>query len=173
MNITNSGMINDDGSAATGLNSSNKVINRIPKNNYTGEEIVGDDADKDMTVFDPCKYNRKNCKYCDVYGNCMYETCIFDMDENPPINKQVVVKCEICTAEFSVDTKEMKSYICPSCRSRILAAEKLPFTCMHCGKQQNHYSKWMFSRLCDECLDKYIFNDVCKNYDFGGRHAPA
>ena len=55
-------MINDDGSAATGINSSDKVINRIPKDNYTGEEIVGDDADKDMTVCDPCKYNRKNCK---------------------------------------------------------------------------------------------------------------
>ena len=81
MNITNSGMINDDGSAATGINSSDKVINRIPKDNYTGDEIVGDDADKDM-ILNNGKKNYGDLIHVNIIGRivntvmCMVTVCM-------------------------------------------------------------------------------------------------
>lgn len=172
--LNNDGTLNDDGTPKTNTNSSSSVQNvETLKSAYGTEEIVGDDQDKIMCSFDPCKYNKASCKYIDNHGRCVAETCLFDKNETPVLTNQFWSKCIICNKEFSIDPREMKAYICDSCFARIHAAEVLPFTCIHCGKTQDHPSKLMFSRICDECFDYKLFNDVCKNFARGDKHAPA
>ena len=164
MRYTSNGSINDDGSIKNNINSSETAVNKVkakttPYSMNNQKEIVGDNANKEMIQFEPCKYNRTKCKYIDIYGNCMAENCLFDYEETPPLTKQYYTECIFCKQKFSVDPKEMKSYICPSCLKRINEREVLPFTCVHCGKKQNHPSVIPFSGICDECFSHELFND--------------
>lgn len=162
--LKNSNTDNSDGSIRSKDNSSEAVHeqSKTPKTAFAmnnDKEVVGDNPNEVMRQFDPCKFNRKNCKYCDLYGNCMAENCLFDEEETAPLTKQFYTECIICHQKFSVDPKEMKSYICKSCLDRIHAREVLPFTCVHCGKQQNHPAVIPFSGICDECFSHELFNN--------------
>ena len=112
-----------------------------------------------MMQFEPCKYQKKKCKYIDINGLCMAENCLFDSEETPVLTKKFWTECLICKKTFCIDPREMRVPFCPSCIARMQQAEVLPFTCIHCGKQQNHPSKIIFSRMCDECISHQLFND--------------
>ena len=158
------GAINDDGTIKTADNNSDANVqihsqSKSPFQLNTNKEIVGDNADKEMMQFEPCKYNNKNCKYADIYGVCMAENCLFDKEETPVLTEAFFTECIICKKKFQANPREMKAYICPSCLERIQRTEVLPFTCVHCGKKQNHPSKIPMSGICDDCFDHELFND--------------
>lgn len=158
------GETNDDGTIKTADNNSDAVkqVREEKKSSYSldsEKEITGDNPDSEMMQFEPCKYNNKKCKYADVYGVCVAENCLFDNDEKPTLTESFFTECIICKNKFKVNPRNMKAYICPSCIERIQRTEVLPFTCVHCGKKQNHPSKIPMSGICDDCFDHELFND--------------
>ena len=162
MSVT--GEINDDGTIKTSDNDSNKVKvtrkdSRSPFSLNSGKEVLGDNYNKEMMQFEPCKYDNKKCKYVDIYGVCMAENCLFDKEETAPLTEAFYTECIICKSVFKINPREMKAYICPSCLARIQKTEVLPFTCCHCGKKQNHPSQIPMSGICDDCFYHELFND--------------
>ena len=59
----------------------------------------------------------------------------------------------------------MRVPFCDRCIARMQKAEVLPFTCINCGKEQNHPSLIMFSSICDYCVKFKLFNNTCKKFD--------
>jgi len=117
-------------------------------------EMKGDGADDPKVQFDPCKYKDNECKYIDNYGNCIFENCIFDQEETPPLVKLWWFKCIFCGKPQSIDPRHKKIHVCNVCLNRIHSAEVLPFTCRYCGKSQRKESTWIFSNVCDDCVAK-------------------
>ena len=158
----NDGTLNPDGSISYGGNSSTLATSQNAKAAMTlkgTKEIQGDNPNREMKQFEQCKYKRESCKYIDLYGNCMAENCLFDQEECPPLTKKYFTECIICKEKFCVDPRDMRAYICQSCLDRIHRVEALPFTCVHCGKQQHHPAKIPFSGIRDECFNNELFND--------------
>lgn len=104
------------------------------------------------------------CKFRDIDGRCAFEHCIYDGYELPNITKKFMTRCVICTKEFEMDPRFMKAHICTSCLQRIQKAEKLPFTCICCGTQQDKPSIIPFSSICDYCVSYKLFNTSCVRY---------
>lgn len=163
---------NDDGTPRTASNNSEANIPRQGRPRRQRDQIEGDNADLVLQQFDPCKYNNTKCKHIDNRGNCCYENCIFDKEETPVMMEQFWTHCIICDNEFSINPRNMKAYICDSCRERLFKAEKLPFTCIFCGRQQEKPARVIFSQTCDECFDYVVDNRGCRKYEKGGGHGP-
>lgn len=128
------------------------------------EEITGDGQTDDLLQYDICSRLAEidTCMYRDVYNYCALENCAWD--ELPNNTPDWWYNCEICNQTTSADPRGIRSYWCESCRSRIRQAEELPFTCRFCGKKQYSPSQWMFSRVCDDCI-QHLYNKNCKKYD--------
>jgi hypothetical protein len=177
----NFGDMNADGTIRTSDNTESLAFEQNQKAAFskTGiKEVKGDNADRQMQQFEECKYHKKSCKYIDIYGNCMAENCLFDQEECAPLTKKYWTVYTICKEKFSVDPKEMREYFCQSCLDRIHAVEVLPFTCVHCGKQQHHPARIPFSGICDECFSNELFNDqyVVENHSYhraNGDYSPS
>ena len=175
------GITNPDGSVRTSDNTESLKYEQNKKAAFskTGtKEVKGDNADRQMLQFEECKYHKEACKYIDVYGNCMAENCLFDQEETPPLTKKYWTICTICKEKFSVDPREMREYFCQSCLDRIHAREVLPFSCVHCGKSQQHPAIIPFSGICDECFHNELFNDqyVVENHHYhrkDGGYSPS
>lgn len=123
------------------------------------KEVTGDNQDKStLKSFDQCKYLDsdwgKGCRYKDTADNCIFETCVVEGDEMPTMNKIWTFKCLICGTVTAVPSSNMKIMFCQACLDRIKEAENLPFTCRYCGRQQHSRSSWLFSRVCDSCIEK-------------------
>ena len=156
------GITNPDGSVRTSDNTESLAYEQNKKAAFSKngtKEVKGDNADRQMLQFEECKYHKEACKYIDLYGNCMAENCMFDQEETPPLTKKYWTICSICKEKFSVDPREMREYWCQSCLDRIHAREVLPFTCVHCGRKQNHPAVIPFSGICDYCFNHELFND--------------
>ena len=156
------GITNPDGSVRTSDNTESLAYEQNKKAAFSKngtKEVKGDNADRQMLQFEECKYHKEACKYIDLYGNCMAENCMFDQEETAPLTKKYWTICSICKEKFSVDPREMREYWCQSCLDRIHAREVLPFTCVHCGRKQNHPAVIPFSGICDYCFNHELFND--------------
>jgi hypothetical protein len=156
------GITNPDGSVRTSDNTESLAYEQNKKAAFSKngtKEVKGDNADRQMLQFEECKYHKEACKYIDIYGNCMAENCMFDQEETAPLTKKYWTICSICKEKFSVDPREMREYWCQSCLDRIHAREVLPFTCVHCGRKQNHPAVIPFSGICDYCFNHELFND--------------
>lgn len=132
----------------------NQNLEIIGEGQRTGDQLVAMEKCRKLD-----EDTDKQCKYIDNYGNCIFDNCIWDMNEIPNTTKKWWYKCIICDQPSSINPRYMKAHICQSCQDRMWAAEKLPFKCVHCGKTQNHPSKLMFSGICDECFKHEVFND--------------
>lgn len=156
------GITNPDGSVRTSDNTESLAYEQNKKAAFSktgSKEVEGDNANRQMLQFEECKYHKEACKYIDLYGNCMAENCMFDQEECAPLTKKYWTICSICKEKFSVDPREMREYWCQSCLDRIHAREVLPFTCVHCGRKQNHPAVIPFSGICDYCFNHELFND--------------
>lgn len=124
------------------------------KNQY--EEIKGDNQNESLEQLEMCKYlvqgEDKPCRHRDIYGRCTFENCVLDSEESPLRSKKWWFQCIICKHPTSIEPDGLRVPFCESCISRMNEAEVLPFTCRYCGKKQYTPSKWMFSRVCDECI---------------------
>ncbi len=100
--------------------------------------------------FEECPHKDFNCKFRDIAGNCIWETCVVD-NVNPPQVELWYFKCAICGLEDAVKPQEMRVPFCRSCLKRMNNVEKLPHTCRYCGKTINSPAAFMFSGICDEC----------------------
>lgn len=139
-------------------------------------EIVGEGQNEEKVQFERCKYKDANekskhaeggdgkCKYMDTRGYCIFENCLYDQEETPPTVEYWWFECIVCKQPDIINPKNMKIHWCHSCIRRANEAEVLPFTCRYCGSQQNHPSQWMFSRVCDDCIDK-LYWPHCDNYE--------
>lgn len=139
-------------------------------------EMQGDgqiDDPEQVVSFEICKMLDKDdehhCKYMDIANKCIFDQCIYDTEELPKFTRKWYTKCLICTEVFARDPRYMKAPFCDSCISRMQAAEKLPFTCVNCGKKQNHPAIIMFSSTCDYCTQHKLFNTCCLKF----RMSPA
>jgi len=114
--------------------------------------------------FDQCSYDVE-CNYRDaVSGNCIFETCILQNSEQPKTETLWYFKCIICDNIDCIQPNQMKGFICSECISRMQAAEKKPFTCVFCGKEQSTHTKMgIFGQVCDECFSKLWRAINCKN----------
>lgn len=101
--------------------------------------------------FEEC--DQKDCIYYNETGYCSRETCMWE-NELAITAPMMLNKCKVCDETFGIDPRTMDIQICPSCLSRMLKAEKKPFTCVMCGKKQSHNSKIFLSGLCDKCFSK-------------------
>ena len=108
--------------------------------------------------FDTCTHTEISCKNRDENGKCIYETCVYDNKEVPGAVTLHKYKCMFCDEVEYRDPREMKIQLCDSCLKRALKAEKLPFTCVFCGEEQDHVSKIFLSGICDTCFSK--LNDL-------------
>lgn len=136
--------------------------------NIGTEEVTGDKYIENPIRFELCKHlatdkNNEHCKWIDNQGYCPFECCIKDEGEQPPERKGWTFTCIICGNPCTMEPKNMKIHWCRSCIEKAQDAEKLPFTCRYCGKEQNKRSQWMFSKVCDECIPK-LYSPNCKNY---------
>lgn len=123
------------------------------------KEVIGDNQDKEkLEAFSTCKYLDtefgKGCKYKDTKDKCIWENCILDGAELPKPNLLWTFNCLICGTTTSVTTSNMKIMFCKECLERIKTAEHLPYTCRYCGRVCHGRSKWLFSQLCDQCIEK-------------------
>ena len=143
-------------------------------------ELEGTTAKRDNNPDNMCAHNiclrieedgDKECKFRDVDSRCAFEHCIYDGSELPPITKKFMTTCIICTKPFEIDPRHMKAHICSSCIQRIQKMEKLPFTCICCGSQQDKPSIIPFSSICDYCVSYKLFNTSCINYEEGAMAA--
>lgn len=136
------------------------------------DEVKGANQNETLQQCEPCMYTSQypECRHRDAYGRCEYENCIWDEQETSLTTKKIWFNCIICNGLTSRSPQGKESHICESCRSRMKDAEQLPFTCRYCGKSQYTPSKWMFSKVCDECIDK-LYSPNCKNYSNIGSHS--
>lgn len=144
----------------------------------TDEELKGDNQDTPLESFNICKYAHQNekseysmvshsCKYADCFSRCTRESCVFEKDEHPALAHKFWVTCIFCRDKFSIDPKQMDVPICSRCRQIIANHLKLPFVCAHCGASVNEYTAMPFTRLCSDCLSKYVFNEACVHFELG------
>lgn len=132
------------------------------------EEIKGDNQDKTPEQFNECVRLKDDkdlhCKYMDNNNKCIFENCLYAHEETPTTVLQWWFTCIICKRPDAIMPKDMKIHWCQSCINRANEAEVLPFQCRYCGSYQNKPSEWMFSRVCDKCVDKFLYQPRCKNY---------
>ena len=102
--------------------------------------------------FEECTYD-KLCKFRDVNGKCIFETCIVQ-NTMPPTTLLWYFNCIICKNVDSIRPDRMKIHACKSCIDRMNDAEVLPFECRFCGATVNSPSPWMFSKLCPSCIGR-------------------
>lgn len=140
-------------------------------NSSSEQELIGEGQidDPELVVsFEKCKYieqdTQHKCKYRDIDDRCIFDHCVWDKNELPRQTRKWYTQCIICTKVFSRDPRYMKAIICDSCLKRMQAAESLPFTCVNCGKKQNHPAIIMFSSICDYCTQHKLFNTCCKHF---------
>ena len=133
--------------------------------------LEGDGQHPDEIVaFEICKRVKANpednkCKYIDIDNRCTHDHCVWDEDESPMVTKKWFTECIICKKKFDRDPRDMRVPFCDTCIARMQKAEVLPFTCINCGKQQNHPSLIMFSSICDYCVKFKLFNNTCKHFE--------
>lgn len=113
------------------------------------------DTEGPFIQFEDCRHAKDfECKFKDINGKCIYETCVMDNDK-PPRTSLWYFRCLICKREDSINPDEMRAPFCHSCIERMNKVEELPHTCRYCGKTINSPAQFMFSGICDEC-DSYI-----------------
>ena len=116
------------------------------------QELTGSTGNGPYIQFENCNKNGVTCKYKDVSGKCIWESCIYD--ERPENTVLWFYECVICKETDCVDPKEMKVHFCKMCISRMQAVEALPVSCRWCGESIDSPPSWMFSGLCEKCLGK-------------------
>lgn len=138
-------------------------------------ELIGDGQTKDpnlIVAFDKCcrlnEDTEHKCKFRDIDDRCAFEQCIYDGSELPTITKKFSTNCIICGEPFHMDPRYMKAHICTSCLGRLQLTEKLPFTCICCGRSQDRPALIPFSRICDYCVSHRLFVTCCENFTPSG-----
>jgi len=142
----------------------------------TDDELQGDNQNTRLESFSMCKHASENeksryayvehrCRFADCYNRCTRDTCVFDKDESPDVCNKHWVKCIFCQDLFSIDPKQMNVPICDRCISIIAQHLHLPATCAKCGASIGEYTSMPFTRLCEDCISKYLFNDTCWHWE--------
>ena len=117
-------------------------------------ELRGDTSSAPYPQFEMCKYadsDSISCKYRDAAGRCVFENCVYD--GLPKTGLLHYFECVICKEIDCIDTREMKVHFCHTCIERMQAAEVLPVTCKACGESIESPTDWIFSGLCQSCLN--------------------
>ena len=114
-------------------------------------KMEGDTGAAPYPQFEMCKHPTADCKHKDIAGRCIFENCKYD--GMPQTAKLHFFKCIICGEVDCIDPKEMKAHFCQSCIKRMQKAEVLPVACKACGKLIESPTNWIFSGLCQECLN--------------------
>lgn len=134
------------------LEDSIKGLNNDKKSNDKSK-LEGSTGEPPYEQFEKCRHGEDyQCKWKDVNGCCIYETCV--MDTIDPMRQDLwYTKCLICKRDFARKPEEMIVPFCDSCIQRMNKAEELPHKCIFCGRQINSPAKLMFSGICDDCAD--------------------
>lgn len=109
-----------------------------------------DSADKPLVQFEDCTYDT-NCKYKDINGRCIFETCIVQ-NELPPTTPLWYFECIACGKPDCIKPNDMRIHFCKTCIDQLQTAQKLPFHCIICGASQSHPSQGFGNQICDTCL---------------------
>jgi hypothetical protein len=124
----------------------------------TDNEVQGT-TEGPFQQFEECS---QECKYKDTDGRCIFETCI-SSNTLPPANMLWYFECIICKRVDSIEPKAMKIHICSECIKRIQKVEALPIRCKWCQAEISEPTSWMFSGLCEACLDKIHAAAFCSH----------
>lgn len=114
-------------------------------------KMTGDTGAAPYPQFEVCKHPNTDCKHKDVAGRCIFENCLYD--EAPNTAKLHFFKCVICGEVSAIDPREKKVHFCELCIQRMNDAEVLPVKCKACGKPIETPTNWIFSGLCQSCLN--------------------
>ena len=122
------------------------------------ENKLKGDTQPPYEQFEKCE--RKTCVYLNN-GRCIWETCKFD-NEDPGYVQYWDFECQACHKIDQRDVRDMKLMFCDSCLERLAKAERLPFTCIICGKTQSSPPKGFSTPICNTCLRKLRNSVHCK-----------
>lgn len=116
-----------------------------------------DNEEKELVQFEQCQKEKdggeSHCKFKDTNGRCIFETCIVE-NELPPTTLLWYFECIACCEVDTVKPEEMKIHFCKGCIEQLQTAQKLPFSCILCGKSQGSRGKGFGNQICDECVSK-------------------